>query len=195
MSTRDDQKKRIKLSDHDNNCAVTVKSNMKNDKFMSLGQKRDIEEEQQQLHNFQLKTEDLSTDIVNKNNSVEEDYLRSVNCKLMTISEWGKACSIPHDDQHLLPIIDLREEYEFKKQRLKTAVGLTMVNLPFQTLLDGERSSELPPRNIDFLVLFELNNKKGFTLKDVCAFFFANKSKVTGQSRVPWKLREIILMR
>ena len=120
MSTRDDQKKRIKLSDHDNNCAVTVKSNMKNDKFMSLGQKRDIEEEQQQLHNFQLKTEDLSTDIVNKNNSVEEDYLRSVNCKLMTISEWGKACSIPHDDQHLLPIIDLREEYEFKKQRLKT---------------------------------------------------------------------------
>ena len=95
----------------------------------------------------------------------------------------------------------------------------TIVHLPFESLVSGERSCELPPRNIPFAILIPSttascscynnhtnnnqskhhhndNTKESTTIQNntspILDFFFATTSKATSQSRKPWLVQQII---
>lgn len=139
-----------------------------------------------------------------------------------------------------LPLVDLRSEASFAQRSIlssyrrmhaddmnscfgrrdnnetrKTTSHLpTIVNLPIETLLSGERSCELPPRHVEFAILVPALSKKsnhseqydgevdkGRSLipsderlrqDQISDFFFATTSKVTSQSRKPWLVRQVI---
>lgn len=81
-----------------------------------------------------------------------------------------------------------------------------IVHLPFRSLESGERSCELPPRNVPFAILVpEQQNQEQQQASEtkyidnsnhhatqIHNFFFATKSKVTSQSRKPWLVKQII---
>jgi len=108
-----------------------------------------------------------------------------------------------------LPLVDLRSADEFYRRRIspsKTATNkcpVTVVNLPFDTLVSGERSGELPPRNVEFAILIparqhdasddQLEDKRRREYEEIVAFFGATISKATQMSRTPWSVRQIVL--
>jgi len=143
-----------------------------------------------------------------------------------------------------LPLIDLRPEEHFAQKHILSVSGggcandhrshpgrradtitshnddvatmnlPTVVNLPLETLLSGERSCELPPRHVEFAILIptltsHLHRPKKLDgsgdevssliptdermLQDqISNLFFATSSKATSQSRKPWKVRQVI---
>jgi len=125
-----------------------------------------------------------------------------------------------------LPLIDLRSQESFSKRRLLSFVGSSeerqvdhdhdhdqgqaddvrhrhetvVVHLPFETLLSGERSCELPPRDVKFAILMPLSSSSTSSSTSsssekesiILDFFFATRSKVTLQSRKPWLVKQII---
>ena len=66
-----------------------------------------------------------------------------------------------------------------------------IVHLPFHSLESGERSCELPPRNVPFAILIPQQQQQQVSTK-IHNFFFATKSKATSQSRKPWLVKQII---
>jgi hypothetical protein len=86
-----------------------------------------------------------------------------------------------------LPLVDLRSKEDFEKRHLQEDSN-TIVLLPFDDLLSGERSCELPPRHVEFAILVP-SQVEGKAVED---FFFATVSKATSQSRKPWLVRQII---
>ncbi len=127
------------------------------------------------------------------------------------------------DDQHQIPINNHLEK------RTIAGMGVSLdkrrhdnngviVNLPFSTLKSGERSCELPPRNIPFAILIPKDSKKDVerkkeetsrsvifesnertttiacapTTTEILDFFFATISKATLQSRKAWLVKQII---
>lgn len=86
---------------------------------------------------------------------------------------------------------------------------ITIVNLPLATLLSGERSCELPPRNLNFAILIPreyattfLDESQrggggaGAVTGNQCTIhklFFASHSKATMQSRKPWRVRQVLI--
>jgi hypothetical protein len=88
--------------------------------------------------------------------------------------------------------------------------GIIIVHLPLSSLLSGERTCELPPRNLDFSILIPLEYAETFL--DQChggrygggddggekqctihKLFFATHSEATMQSRKPWRVRQVII--
>ena len=65
-----------------------------------------------------------------------------------------------------------------------------VVHLPFETLLTGERSCELPPRHVEFAVLTDDRDVPRDKLE---AFFGATVSKATQQSRKPWRVVQLLV--
>ena len=86
-----------------------------------------------------------------------------------------------------LPLVDLRPKEDFDRRHLQTDVS-TIVNLPFNDLMSGERSCELPPRHVEFAILVPSQIDD----KEIEDFFFATVSKATSQSRKPWLVRQIM---
>ena len=138
------------------------------------------------------------------NGNQEEDFdamQRKYPCDVISFREWlnnNNNTNHDHNDDdkcricNPLSLIDLRSESEFYSRRIRTvSLDCIIVNLPFETLVSGERSCELPPRNMPFAVM--LSSKSRFSVKDVHQFFFSTTSKSTGQSRVPWMLKQIIV--
>lgn len=85
-----------------------------------------------------------------------------------------------------------------------------IVNLPLATLLSGERSCELPPRNLDFAILIPREyaqifldvwhgRERGGDSQDgekhciIHKLFFATHSEATMQSRKPWRVRQVLI--
>ena len=85
-----------------------------------------------------------------------------------------------------------------------------IVNLPLATLISGERSCELPPRDLDFAILIPREYAQIFL--DAChggecggdgrdgekhcaihKLFFATHSEATMQSRKPWRVRQVLI--
>ncbi len=88
-----------------------------------------------------------------------------------------------------LPLIDLRSKESYAQHHVKDKRNETLiVHLPFETLLSGERSCELPPRHVEFAILVPSN----FDRDQIQDFFFATLSKATSQSRKPWLVRQVI---
>lgn len=101
-----------------------------------------------------------------------------------------------------LPIIDLRSEESFYEKRIdsftKRQRRIKVVSLPLSDILNGNRSCELPPRSTAFAILVpkECYQKLFSEIKissEILDFFFATRSKVTGQSRKAWRLEQILL--
>lgn len=67
--------------------------------------------------------------------------------------------------------------------------AVVVVNLPFPTLLSGERSCELPPRHVPFALLVP----EDWDREAVEGFFTATVSKATQQSRKPWLVRLVLV--
>ena len=140
----------------------------------------------------------------------DDDRIISVSSEeqsyhIASIHEWLDGW--PKDDSQLLPIVDLRSYEEFDGQHIdmtsyensgnnKHTVP-TIVNLPLQTLLSGERSCELPPRHVEFAILIPQQHTQQFLeCSDDCdihQLFFASMSKSTLQSRKPWLVRQILI--
>ena len=102
------------------------------------------------------------------------------------LSGWG-------EDGKTLPLVDLRSREEFDNCHLCSSV--TIVNLPLSSLLNGERSCELPPRHVEFAIL--VPSQYAQTFLDGCSkihqLFFASQSKSTLQSRKPWLVMQILI--
>ncbi len=87
--------------------------------------------------------------------------------------------------------------------------GIITVNLPLASLLSGERSCELPPRNLAFAILIPRGYAQTFMDEShagcgggggdgekhciIHQLFFATHSAATRQSRKPWKVRQVLL--
>ena len=86
-------------------------------------------------------------------------------------------------------IVDLRSASDFSIRRLAVERGAVLVNLPLESLLCGDRSSELPPRDVKLdLLVSPLQD-----LEDVRGLFLAKVSKATGASRTPWKVGRVAI--
>ena len=115
-------------------------------------------------------------------------------CTEVSISSWregvSRTSSTYQDHSHdRLPLVDLRSKQSYSQRRLKDSCTLSLiVHLPFEDLLSGERSCELPPRHVEFAILVPT----GFDRLQLDDFFFATQSKATAQSRKPWLVRQII---
>ncbi|KAL7485007.1 hypothetical protein ACHAW6_010605 [Cyclotella cf. meneghiniana] len=112
-----------------------------------------------------------------------------------------------------LPLVDLRPKHEFEQRHLSLAsiktdnntnhdiTAVPIVNLPLLTLLNGERSCELPPRHVEFAILIPRIHTLSFTTDEsakpasssIHQFFFATSSKTTHQSRKPWLVRQVLM--
>lgn len=88
-----------------------------------------------------------------------------------------------------LPLVDLRSKEAYSQHHLKdTCPSSLIVHLPFQDLLSGERSCELPPRHVEFAILVPHNCDRN----QLHELFFATCSKATAQSRKPWLVRQVV---
>lgn len=93
-----------------------------------------------------------------------------------------------------MPLIDVRETQG--NNAIASTDSRVVVSLPFSALISGERSCELPPRNVAFGILMEEIQDEA---KDKCrqeglrTFFFATCSKATQQSRKPWIVSAILI--
>lgn len=99
-----------------------------------------------------------------------------------------------------LPLIDLRSDECYSKCHLNTnnhgddkKNNDIIVNLPFSSLKSGERSCELPPRNVPFCILIPSSSTASEEEEEIKTFFFATRSKSTNQSRKPWLVQQIIM--
>lgn len=93
-----------------------------------------------------------------------------------------------------LPLIDVRETQG--NNAIASTDSRLVVYLPFSTLLSGERSCELPPRNMAFGILLEEvhgDAEHEFRQELLRNLFFATSSKATQQSRKPWKVSAILI--
>jgi len=151
--------------------------------------------------------------------------------KVISVSEWLNSGSESSTNTVFpLPLVDLRRESEYLKRRLcykriqerypsASPSSVRVVNLPLDTLVSGERSCELPPRHVPFVVLVPIKYTNEFMHKNkhgrierptstsvnkdpnenysdegfISNFFLASKSKATQQSRVAWKVENILL--
>lgn len=116
--------------------------------------------------------------------------------QIVSVSQWTAK-----SDQHQqpIPLVDLRPSSDYHKKHIING-NVAVVNLPLKFLLNGQRSCELPPRNTSFAILVpcmyytrtEFNN---VVLLDpeLLDFFYATQSKVTKQSRVKWKVEQVLL--
>ena len=102
--------------------------------------------------------------------------------------------------RQILPLVDLRSIDEFDARRLSFRDGhnrkTTIVNLPLNALLSGDRSCELPPRNLEFAILLPKTHIGTFSARDGCVvhdLFFSLKSKSTKQTRKPWMVKQVLL--
>jgi len=125
-------------------------------------------------------------------------------------------------ERHILSIcreryandLKLRPDEVAEEEKRKVTLHLpVVVNLPIENLLSGERSCELPPRNVEFAILVpsleidtqsseRCNGNEGgrklyssgekLSQDQILDFFFATSSKTTLQSRKPWMVRQII---
>jgi len=136
----------------------------------------------------------------------DDDRIISVSSEeqryhIVRIHEW-----LNGDDNQILPIVDLRSYEEFDRQHIDMTSYAnsgnnntvpTIVNLPIPTLLSGERSCELPPRHVEFVILIPRQYTQQFLeCSDDCEIhqlFFASVSKTTLQSRKPWLVRQILI--
>jgi len=117
--------------------------------------------------------------------------------------------------REILPLIDIRSDTEYYKRRIEPTLLLkhdfiqsatsleqlyknipTVIHIPFESLLNGQRSCELPPRFIHFAILASSSSFDTTVSKSpqdtIINFFFASQSPTTCQSRQPWKLQYII---
>jgi len=109
-----------------------------------------------------------------------------------------------------LPMVDLRPSQEYEQKCISNSSnGITasshhckrvVVNLPLESLLNGERSFELPPRNIPFAILvpskYYTRNNSTLSIdfdQILFEFFYATKSKATKKSRIRWNIPQILL--
>lgn len=120
------------------------------------------------------------------------------SCEIATLQKWldvgGTTTS--------LPLVDLRTNEQYSKRRIsinqKKKKSSIIVNLPFETLLSGERSCELPPRTVPFAILVPASYcdngilSKTHNIHVIFDLFFATVSKATGQSRTPWLVQQIL---
>ena len=138
----------------------------------------------------------------------DDDRIISVSSEeksyhIVNVHEW-----LNGDDNQILPIVDLRSYEEFDLQHIdmnsytnmcsnREYTLPTIVNLPLQTLLSGERSCELPPRHVEFAILIPRQYVQQFLESsddcDIHQLFFASMSKSTLQSRKPWLVRQILI--
>jgi hypothetical protein len=88
-----------------------------------------------------------------------------------------------------LPVIDVRSLTSFTSVRYQPPAQMPLVHLHFPTLLDGSSSCELPPRNVEFDVIFDPSET---TLEEVATLFTSKVSRNTGASRTPWKVRHFV---
>jgi len=140
---------------------------------------------------------DSSEDIASNGSSSSQSFSFKSNCSSPTSSP--------------LPLVDLRNTEEFQSKHisfrnqingiLNPITTPVVVNLPLETLISGERSCELPPRNVPFVILVPFKNYKEETNNDlnlhldeeIETFFLSTKSKATQQSRCRWNVNHIIL--
>lgn len=101
--------------------------------------------------------------------------------------------------QQILPVVDLRSADEFDARRLSFSVEHrrkgTIVNLPLDALLSGDRSCELPPRNLEFAILVPKVHTGAFSRRDGCVvhqLFFSEFSSSTKQTRKPWMVKQVL---
>mmetsp|Transcript_906 Transcript_906/g.2111 ORF Transcript_906/g.2111 Transcript_906/m.2111 type:complete len:430 (-) Transcript_906:1023-2312(-) len=101
--------------------------------------------------------------------------------------------------QQILPLVDLRSLHEFDARRLSFRDGhsrkTTIVNLPLDSLLSGDRSCELPPRNLEFAILVPKTHVRTFSARNGCVvhdLFFSLTSKSTKQTRKPWMVKQVM---
>ena len=99
---------------------------------------------------------------------------------IVTLETW-----LQHETK--LPLIDLRSHSEYQTKRLDVNERI-IVHLPFEDLVSGERSCELPPRNVQFAILVPSH----VHIDCIKELFFCKKSKATQQSRKPWLVLQII---
>ena len=93
-----------------------------------------------------------------------------------------------------IPLIDIRETQG--NNALLSTARRVVVHLPFSSLISGERSCEMPPRNQSFGILLEKiddNSEQQDNDKLLLEFFFADKSKATHQSRKPWTVHALLI--
>ena len=93
-----------------------------------------------------------------------------------------------------------------------TAPNVVVIHLPWETLVSGERSCELPPRHVEFALLVPSHYNKDDTRDNnhnhnhhnkndqnevqeptITEFFVATASRTTGQSRKPWNVKQVLV--
>ena len=129
--------------------------------------------------------------------------------QITNIHQWRNGWNGDDDNssRNMLPLVDLRSYTDFNKQHLIHS-NTPIVNLPLSTLLNGERSCELPPRHVEFAILIPRQYAQSFfeysntsigdddgKEKDcsIHQLFFASKSQATSQSRKPWLVRQVLV--
>jgi len=125
---------------------------------------------------------------------------------------WNGVATNEGDSLRRLPLVDVRSADHHDAQRVVSNNGndsacvsrdndatnsntanqcsSVVVHLPFETLLSGERSCELPPRHVEFAVLTDDHD---VPRKNVEEFFGATVSKATQQSRKPWRVVQVLV--
>ena len=126
--------------------------------------------------------------------------------EIISLKEWWKGDEESNKDAaaiRRLPLIDIRESQD-NGPRLRynnnnnnnandgscsSILTTVVVQLPLSELQSGERSCELPPRHVPFAILANKHQ-----LEAARDFFGAIKSRVTGTSRTPWLVKQVLLV-
>jgi hypothetical protein len=110
--------------------------------------------------------------------------------QMVTLKQWYDGFAEGNEVVKRLPLVDLRpvEEYSRKHFTSLLSKSAPVVNLPFDQLLSGDRSCELPPRDVNFAILIPAN----VNMEEIERFFFATESSSTMQSRKPWLVKQMI---
>ncbi|KAL7541205.1 hypothetical protein ACHAXR_012651 [Thalassiosira sp. AJA248-18] len=164
--------------------------------------------------------ESLESEATTKDGSTNSMTSPPVECyQIIDIYQWLSGCYGNSDGNEgddaknasTLPLVDLRSYDDFDKRHIVIPPEHTknkgsaekhgdvpIVNLPLSTLLSGERSCELPPRDVEFAILIPRQFTQTFLLhkKEDCSIhqlFFASQSKSTLQSRKPWLVRQVLI--
>jgi SAM-dependent methyltransferase len=143
--------------------------------------------------------------------------------EVVSVHQWSRGRGGEHTNMidgptRPLPLVDLRSYDDFDKRHLSHPSAVVahvnaksgaaendgdderwrvpIVNLPLSSLVNGERSCELPPRHLEFAVLVPRRFARSFLDAEDCAIrrlFFASRSASTMQSRKPWLVRQVLI--
>jgi hypothetical protein len=126
---------------------------------------------------------DITRTMSNENEEILFSEQRPPLFSSITLRQWYTST--------MLPLIDLRQRSLCEVFPLHSSER-KIINIPFSDIQSGLRSCELPPRHLEFAILYSEDECENQQLDAIRKLFGATVSEATQQSRQPWNVQFVI---